>query len=175
LQGSTPVPATITLSRGDTVATITPNDPLVENTAYTISASGVKDVQGTAMASAYTSSFTTSPSGISLATPTPISVTPANGTINVSSTVTPVAVFSEAMNPLNFDTSLGYAVIENSSNSVVIPATVSFSTDGKTVTFTPTSPLTSGTTYQLYIEYYYITDVAGNRLQNTTTSTFTIH
>jgi len=174
LQGTTPVPATLMLSLGDTVATITPNDPLAEGTLYTISAVGVQDVQGTAMASPYTANFTTSTTGINLNPPTVVSVTPANGATGVSASVAPSVVFSAAMDPLNFDPSLVYGVIENNSNSVVIPAAVTFSSDGKTVTFTPTSALTSGTTYRVYITYYYITDVAGNRLSNTTSSTFTI-
>jgi hypothetical protein len=164
LHGGTPVPATVTLSRGNTVATIVPNDPLTESTAYTISASGVQNIEGTPMASAYTSTFTTSATGISLTQPTVVSVTPANGTINVPTSVTPTVVFTEAMDPLIFDEVLSCAYIATSPSSGAIPATVSFSPDGKTATFTPTSPLASGTTYYLNVGYYYcdVTDVAGN-------------
>ena len=45
--------------------------------------------------------------------------------------------------------------------------------DGKTVTFILTAPLASATTYKVYIYYCYITDVAGNRLITTNSSTFT--
>ncbi len=172
-QGSTPVPATITLSRGDTVATITPTNPLQEATTYTISVTGVKDIQGTAMASAYTSNFITSSTGINLVQPAVVSVSPANGATGVLTTTAPTVVFTEAMDPITFDASVGYAVVRNNSNDVVVPATVTFSADGKTVTFTPTSALTTNTTYQIYIYYYYETDLAGNRLASSSTTTFT--
>ncbi len=164
LQGTIVVPATITLSEGDTVATITPNDPLAENTKYTLSASGVQDIQGTALATAYTSTFTTSSTGISLSQPSLLSVTPADGTINVSANVTPKLVFSAAMDPITFDASLGYFLLRTDANDVAVPATLSFSADGKTLTVTPASPLTSGTTYDIYVYFYYLTDVAGNTL-----------
>ena len=166
LQGTTVVPATITLSEGDTVATITPNDPLAENTKYTLSASGVQDIQGTALATAYTSTFTTSSTGISLTQPSLLSVTPADGTINVPANVTPTLVFSAAMDPITFDASLGYFLLRTDANDVAVPATLSFSADGKTLTVTPASPLTSGTTYDIYVFFYYLTDVAGNTLNS---------
>jgi hypothetical protein len=174
LQGSTPVPATITLSRSNKVATITPNDPLAEGTTYTISATGVQDIQGTPMTSAYTSNFTTSTSGINLLKPTLVSVTPANGTISVPTSVNPVMVFSTAMDPLTFDQSLEYAFIWQTSNEVIVPATVSFSADGKTVTIIPTAALASNTEYTIEIGYEgYVTDVAGNQFSPGSYTTFT--
>ena len=174
LQGGTPVPATVTLSRGNKVATITPNDPLSESTTYTISATGVQDIQGTPMASAYTSNFTTSASGINLLKPTLVSVTPANGTISVPTSVNPVVVFNTAMNPLTFDQSIEYAFIWQTSNDVIVPATVSFSADGKTVTFIPTAALTSNTEYTIEIGYEgYVTDVAGNQFSPGSYTMFT--
>jgi hypothetical protein len=174
LQSGTPVPATVTLSRSNTVATITPNDPLTESTTYTISATGVQDIQGTPMASAYTSNFNTSSSGINLLKPTLVSVTPANGTISVPTTVNPVLVFNTAMDPLTFDQSLKYAFIWQTSNDVIVPATVNFSADGKTVTIVPTAPLTASTEYTIEIGYLgYVTDVAGNQFSPGSYTTFT--
>jgi len=156
------------------VATITPNDPLSESTTYTISATGVQDIQGTPMASAYTSNFTTSASGINLLKPTLVSVTPANGTISVPTSVNPVVVFNTAMNPLTFDQSIEYAFIWQTSNDVIVPATVSFSADGKTVTFIPTAALTSNTEYTIEIGYEgYVTDVAGNQFSPGSYTMFT--
>jgi hypothetical protein len=180
LQGSTPVPATLTLSRANNVVTLTPTTVLNTNTTYTISVSGVLDVQGTAMSAPYTSTFTTG-AGPNLVQPTVVSSTPANGTINVSDNVTPQIQFSAPMNPLTCDYGASYGIqLLVNATSVPVPTVNTVSADGKTVTLTPTAPLTSGTVYRIQAYYFsytfsaYVTDVAGNVLSNSDyTSTFT--
>jgi hypothetical protein len=88
--------------------------------------------------------------------------------------VNPVMVFSTAMDPLTFDQSLEYAFIWQTSNEVIVPATVSFSADGKTVTIIPTAALASNTEYTIEIGYEgYVTDVAGNQFSPGSYTTFT--
>ena len=170
LQGSTPVPVTAALSRGNVVLTLTPSSVLSPNTAYTISVAGVKDVQGNSIASTFTSSFTTS-GGVGLTRPSITLVTPPNGQIGVPDNSTVQVVFNAAMDPLTFDPSTTYAQLEINSTSVVVPTTVAFSADGKTATFTPTAALTPNMTYAIVINY--VTDTTGNYNQTFIRSTFT--
>ena len=181
LQGGTPVPATLSLSRANTVVTLTPVNVLNANTTYTISVSGVLDVQGTAMSATYTSTFTTGV-GPNLIQPTVVTFTPASGTIDVSDSVAPQIQFSAPMDPLSCDynTSNGYGIqLLLNATSIPVPTINSVSADGTTVTLTPTTALTSGTVYRIQVYYYnafgaYVTDVAGNTLQSSNyTATFT--
>jgi methionine-rich copper-binding protein CopC len=55
------VPATVTYNSTTLVATLTPNAALVNNTTYTATVSGAKDLAGNAMSAPVTWSFTTSP------------------------------------------------------------------------------------------------------------------
>ena len=181
LQGGNPVAATLSVSRANTVVLLTPSALLDPNTTYTISVNGVLDVQGTAMASTFTSTFTTG-AGVNLTPPTVISLTPSNGTINVSANVAPQIVFSAPMDPLtcDFGATNGIQLLVNST-SVPVTTTNTLSADGKTLTLTPAAPLTSGFTYRISVYYYnssfatYVTDDGGNRLQNSSyTATFTV-
>jgi hypothetical protein len=184
LIGATPVPATVSINTSNpggysqainTVVTITPTALLSESTTYTISVSGVQDVQGNPIASTYTSQFTTNATGVNLTPPTLISITPANGATGAGASNVKL-VFSAPMNQLTFDAANTWFLLELNSTSAVVQTTLSWSADGKTVTMTPTSPLTTGTTYKVYVYYPYLTDLAGNALAAPsfgTTSTFT--
>ena len=172
LQNGTPVPVTTATTSANTVVVLTPTALLSPNTKYTISVSGVLDVQGTPMTTAFTSTFTTG-GGANLTSPAVVSVTPANGTINVPDNSSVTIVFSNAMDPLSFDASLGAVQLELANTSVVVPSTFSVSVNGTAITFTPNSPFVSGTEYKLVV-YYPVTDVAGNLFNGYTyTSTFT--
>ena len=71
------------------------------------------------------------------------------------------------MDPASFDPNNSF-LLETSSNTVV-PASITFSADYKTVTLSPNSNLTGGgVTYYRYIGYYAnLYDVGGNRLSGT--------
>ena len=71
------------------------------------------------------------------------------------------------MDPASFDPNNSF-VLETASNTVV-PATVTFSADYKTVTLSPSSNLVGGgATYYMYIGYNaYLYDLGGNRLLGT--------
>ncbi len=70
LQNGTVVPTTLTTTQANTIVVLTPNALLLPNKVYTISASGVMDVQGTSMTGTYTSTFTTGAVVDLLAAPT---------------------------------------------------------------------------------------------------------
>jgi hypothetical protein len=172
LQGSTPVPYTASFSRMGTVLTLTPNVPLLPSTAYTVSITGVQDVVGNVFSGTQTFGFTTGP-GAKLNQPVNISVTPCCNQTGISHTTTISIVFDTPMDPLGFDSILGNAVLELTSTSAVIPTTVSFSLDYKTVILTPSSPLASATSYTIVLKYGTVSDIAGNIYFNSISQAFT--
>ncbi len=157
------MPTTNASISGDMVLQLTPLVPLQPNTSYTLNIAGAVDVTGNPLNTVSAVNFTTAAS-IDLTPPALTSVTPANGASSVPVTTRIVAVFSKAMDPVWFNSSASFALIDPNGN--VVPATISFSPDYKTVTFTPVTPLTSGVLYYFYYSYYYggvyLTDFAGN-------------
>src|SRR5258708_3483095 len=91
----------------------------------------------------------------------------------VADTTTISIVFDSPMDPLGFDTVLGNAVLELSSTSAVVPTTVSFSLDYKTVILTPASALAHSTSYTIVVKYGTVTDIAGNVYYNSISQSFT--
>ena len=165
-QGGSVVSTTATLFDGDQGVQLLPLTPLAPNTAYTIVVNGVLDITGNAQTSFPSQSFTTG-TGIDLTQPSVVSTTPANGATGVAATSTVQAVFSLAVDPASFDPANSFVLRDSSHNQV--PATISFSSDYKTVTLTPKSALTSGgATYSMFISYFsHVYDVAGNTIPAT--------
>jgi hypothetical protein len=170
--GSTPVATTPSFSRLGTVLTLTPNLPLKPNTTYTVSIAGVQDTVGNVFSGTQTQGFTTGPDA-KLTQPVNVSVSPCCGQTGVSDTIAINLVFDTAMDPLGFDSVLGNAVLELSSTSAVIPTTVSFSLDYKTIILTPSSPLAHSTSYTVVLKYGSVTDIAGNVYNNSISQSFT--
>ncbi len=157
--GNVAVPATV--SYANDIATLVPNAALAGGTVYTATVTtGVKDVAGTPMASAYTWSFTTDKA------PTVVSTVPLSNAIGVLTTTTVSATFSEAMNPATIS---GANFTLTAPNNVAVPATVTYSNN--TATLTPNSVLTGGTIYTAKVSTS-VKDVAGTPLANTYTWTF---
>jgi len=171
LQGGSPVAVTASFSRMNTVLTLTPNVPLAANTTYTISIAGVTDTAGNVVAT-QSQSFITG-TVIKLSAPVNASVTPSGGQTNVPDNTTIQIVFDSPMDSLTFDTVLGNAVLELTSTSAVVPTTVSFSLDYKTVILTPSAPLASSTSYTVVVKYGQVTDMAGNVYYNSISQSFT--
>jgi hypothetical protein len=130
---------------------------------YTINVTGVKDITGNTQSSFPSQSFTTG-TGTDLVTPTVVSTSPTSGQTNVAVNAALQAVFSKAMGPGSFDANTSFT-LRDASNSVV-PATITFSADFKTVTLQPNSNLTGGgAQYYFEIGYQaYLYDVGGNVL-----------
>jgi hypothetical protein len=111
---------------------------------------------------------------VKLNQPQILSVMPANTASGVSTGTNVQIVFDSPMDPLTFDTVLGYATLQLNSTNAVVPTTVSFSADFRTVTLTPSSPLSAGsTTYKVVVRSNLVTDMAGNLFGPGLTSTFT--
>src|SRR5205823_6348953 len=121
-----------TISYAGTTATLTPNAPLANNTAYTASLSTtVKASDGVALASAVSWSFTTVNSA-----PTVTANTPANSATGVAITAAPTATFPRAMDATTI-TSATFTLTPQGGSAVA--ATVGYS--GTTATLTPTAAL----------------------------------
>jgi hypothetical protein len=162
-QGSSLIPTTATLYDGDQGIQLRPMVPLAASTVYTINVTGVKDITGNAQSSFPSQSFTTG-TGADLVTPTVVSTFPTSGQTNVAVNAALQAVFSKAMSPASFDANNSFTLHDASNN--VVPATITFSSDFKTVTLQPNSNLTGGgVTYYFEIGYQApLYDVGGNTL-----------
>ena len=163
-----------------TVLTLTPNVPLAPNTAYTISILGVQDITGNTMSGTTVVSFTTG-STVRLNHPNLAtgvvsgSVTPCCSQTGVSPTTAITIAFDSPMDPLTFDTVVKHAALELTSTQAIIPTTVSFSPDFKTVTLTPSSQLDATTSYDVVVNFGFgtVTDMAGNSYNGSFRTSFT--
>jgi hypothetical protein len=167
-----PVSTTASLILGDTAIQLTPSTPLLPGTMYTLCVAGVQDVVGNTMASPVSSSFTTG-TGVNLTPPSIVSVTPANGAIDVPVNSTITVVFSEAIDPVSFNSTTNF--VSEDPTGAVVPATVTFSPDLTKAILTPNTALTGGSQlYSIYVNYYSsgLTDLAGNGLYGNSYTTF---
>ena len=110
LDGTTPVAASVTYNAANNTVTLTPTAALANSKTYTISilggASGIKDAAGNALASTFTSAFTTVVTPPLDTTPPSVSgINPANGATNVATSTTVIVAFSEALSSASVTTS----------------------------------------------------------------------
>ncbi len=159
--GSSVVPTTASLFDGNQGIQLLPTTLLSPNTTYTINVTGVLDITGNAQTSFPSQSFTTG-GGVDLVAPTIVSTNPTSPSQNVPDNTTIQVVFSEAMDPASFDPTTSFTLQDPNRNPV--PATISFSTDYKTVTLTPNSSLIGGGTayFMLISQFGHLYDLSGN-------------
>jgi Ice-binding-like/Bacterial Ig-like domain len=166
--GITPVSGTVTYSTIGTTATFTPNSALAINTAYTATiASGVQDLAGNALGSAFSWTFTTGATPDSTA-PTVISTTPADGVSSVSLSAAANATFSKAMDPSTI-TTVTFGL--TGPGTTPVAGKVSYDVASRIATFTPASALAGGTTFTATITTG-AKDLAGNALASNFVSSF---
>ena len=120
-------------------------------------------VDGTAGSTSAT--FTVGTVTVDVTPPTLVSTTPASNATGVTTSVAPVAMFSEAISP----TSLSGITLATAAGAAV-PTAVTVS--GSAVTITPTATLTANTQYRITIPST-LKDLAGNSLGTAATSFFT--
>ena len=118
--------------------TFNPSTPLAAATPYTLTVSGFSDVDGNVVQN-FTSSFVTG-TFTNACCGSVLSITPADGTPNVDPTIPIVVQFDRAVNPLSVNSN-AVQVFDISHNSNPIGGSVALSTDGITLTFTPSSPM----------------------------------
>jgi methionine-rich copper-binding protein CopC len=163
--GSIAVPGTV--GYVGTTMTFTPTGNLAPATLYTVTIStGAKDLAGNALATAFTSVFTTGATA-DTTPPSVTSTTPANNATAVALNTAISASFSEAMNP---STVTAADVTITSPGPTPVTGTVSYV--GTTMTFTPATALAPNTTFIGTIGIG-AQDLAGNALVSPFTWTFT--
>lgn len=158
--GLTPVAGQVNYASVSHQAIFTPSANLAINTLYTATiTTGVTDLSGNTLAVNYVWTFTT---GALLGTTKPeiVSTTPANAATNIPLNQAVSATFTEAMNPLTLTTAT-FTLTGPGATSVA--GTVSYDSINFIATFTPTSLLTTNTSYVANITSG-VTDMNGNSL-----------
>jgi hypothetical protein len=153
--GVTPVSGTVSYDAVNHVADFLPSTLLAASTLFTATVtSGVRDLEGNAMAVPYTWTFTTGTTA-DTTPPTVTFVDPANMSIGVPTNQVITATFSEQVDSATVTTS-SFTVTEGA----ITPVAGTVSCPGSTASFTPTSGLAPGTTFTARITTA-ATDLAG--------------
>jgi len=160
-QGGSPIPIAVYAQDGNFIASVALPWALRPNTQYTFNVAGVTDYNGTPAGAPLSSTFTTG-SSLDITNPTITAATPANNATNVGVNAPLSITFSEAMNPTLLSTPQIYLRTHNTQTTV--PTTLTISSDDKTVTLTPTTPLSASTIYDIvyWPNGWYLYDIAGN-------------
>jgi hypothetical protein len=170
-QGGSPLAISTSLQIGDTTVVVQLPSALLPNTTYTYSVAGVTDYSGNTVVPAI-STFTTG-TGFDFVAPTVSSFFPVSGATNVAVN-TPLSItFSEAMDPVLFDSA--HVLLRDHNTQAIIPTIFTLSADFTTVSLSPIAPLTSSTIYDLVTtpSTWYLSDIAGNNDNSSAVSTFT--
>ncbi len=145
LDGSS-VPGSRELAPGDTVATFVPASDLQHSALYEVRVEGVEDLKGNLLdqdplaagEQPFTSSFTTAPEPAP--SPSVVSVSPADGTLDVDPAVRPRIVFSRAMDLATF-TPQNPGLLKG---GFAVPATRAGEPGDTSFVLTPEDPLAGG-------------------------------
>ena len=162
------IPGTVSVDASGTIATITPSEVLpAGRTFYTYFsyASSVKDVCGNNLGAqqyAFTTAYSTD-----LAGPTLTGASPVNSDTNIALNAPIVLHFDTPIDPVTVGA--GFSMV-NGANAVL--GNFTYSTDDKTVTFTPVPALTASTSYTVSYSAQ-ITDATGTPLTNPGSFSFT--
>lgn len=156
---------------------VTPAAALAFSTTYTITFGvGLEDLEDNNLAAPFAFNFATkaAPPPPDVTAPTVITSTPANDSITAATDVKPTVSFSEDMLDSSITTTT-VKIFEDATSAAVTIASISHSTDGKTITITPSGALKNSTKYRVEITggASGVKDVAGNALVSTYIFRFT--
>jgi len=165
MQGTTPVPGTVSYNGLDLV--FTPTEPLSPNTPYTViiqgGSSGVKDLAGNPLPSDLSWSWTTAAAPVIADTTAPTATSNImDGATGIPINTTVDAMFSETMEVA----SLNGTTVTVKQGTQSVPGTLDYV--GWNLIFTPSSTLATGTQYTATIQggANGAKDLAGNPLAN---------
>ncbi len=162
------VAVTVVYNAGTNSAVLTPTTPLASGTNYTLTVTtAVRDVAGNALASQFTSNFTTLADTTS---PTVTATSPAANATNVSAGTTVTVTFSENMDATSITTTTFN--LRTTIGGVLVTGTVAYNATTRVATFTPSAPLAAATNYTVTVTTG-AKDVAGNGLTGNFTFSFT--
>jgi hypothetical protein len=176
-RSGTAVAATVDYNASTRVATLQPSSPLAGSAVYSAVVRGgstdprVKDLAGNALASNRQWSFTTGV--VDTTAPTISSLSPAANATGVARGTSVSVTFSEAMNTSTINA--GTFTLTNNSTGAVVNATLSYSSNQRRATLTPSANLAARTTYTARVlgGSSGVADLAGNRLASTRVWSFT--
>jgi hypothetical protein len=157
--GATPVVGTVTYSTIGKMAMFTPGIVLIPGTTYTAAiTTGVTDLSGNALASNFGWTFTTGDTTDTVA-PIVSSTNPVDGVTGVGIDASINASFDKAMDPSTLNP-VTFTV--TGPGATVVAGQVTYDVPDMIVTFTPTSPLATSTTFTAALSG--ALDLAGNPL-----------
>jgi len=160
------VPAVVTYDAASHTAILDPDSRLSPTSAYTANVSGgsagVKDVAGNPMAADVAWTFTTT---ADVDSPLVVSRSPAPGAINVSSTVSVNATFSERVQRDSI------AFVLRDPSGALVPATLTYDDTSLSATLRPVAALAASTSYTATVEH--AADLAGNPMAAPVSWSFT--
>jgi hypothetical protein len=165
--GATPQAGTVSYDGATMSARFLPTAPFAPGSLFTARVTtAVTDLDGNAMSSDYTWSFTTTSDGIR---PIVISTIPAAGATNVATNTKIVAYFNEALNP---STISGTSFLVTGPGTTVVTGTLTYDAANRSIVFDPDFLLTTGTTFTVRITTS-VEDVAGNSMTSDYVWSFT--
>lgn len=142
--GGASVTGVVTYVAAGSVATFTPTAALAPSTAYTAKiTAGAMDINGTALASNYTWSFTTAAAS-SGTPPTVSSTTPLIGATGTPINQIVSAAFNQAMNPATINST---TFTLTGPGTTTVSGLVAYAAVGNSLTFTPTATLAPSTLF----------------------------
>jgi hypothetical protein len=154
------VPGSVSYSGDGLTLTYNLNGLLAPGTQYTLNVSGFTDVDGNAV-EPFTSSFVTG-SGTYDCCGSVLSITPADGSQNNDPTLPVVVVFDRAVYAPSVNAN-SIQLYNANDNYNPIGGSISLSSDGVTLTFTPAAPLPPNASIEADVSCYYaVEDLAGN-------------
>jgi len=160
------LPGTVAYTAGSNIATFTPSGSFAPGMKYSATvkggSAGVSDLAGNAMALDKTWSFTTGTTLDSIA-PSVILVNPADLAVNVALDSPVSATFSKAMDPLTIGAATFTVQASGPPLAPVLVGTVSYDSNTKTASFTPSANLAASTSYTATLSTG-CADLAGNHL-----------
>jgi len=153
-----PIAGHVTVASDGRSTTFTPSQPLAHSTQYYIQAFGLSDLagQGTNIISTHTyyTPFTTGETA-DTTPPQVVAVSPPDGTTAVPANAHVVLRLSEPISAV----SVQNEVLTVTAGGVTVDGTISLDSSRTTLTFTPSAPLASDTTFTVAISS--LTDLAG--------------
>src|SRR5262249_54153756 len=143
------VPSTVTLLNGGMVVQITPSAPLQPNTTYFVQInSGFQGSNGLAFPFTQNVVFFATGAGTDTLTPTIVSVSPPNGSVNVGDNAQIRVVFSKPVNPLTVNAG---SIQLTGGGTTAVADSISFSNNNQSVVLVPHAPLPDNTMMTLTI------------------------
>lgn len=152
------VPARLTLSDDQRVLAIQPIAPLAGRSMYTLAVDGVADLAGNLLQARMVRTFATT-AGVDGESPSVTYVLPADGATDAPLNATVTVAFSERMDPATIDAD---QLLRCESTGEWAAGFLSFSEDGRTLTFTPSKPLKAKQPYRIVFNP---TDLANHPVQ----------